>query len=185
MLEGTLFGDICDIIILISAVTLAIINIYKFFAKPTSALKKKSYEAEKHRVEAIIDTKLNEKMPDILYNHDLETRDKYRGDRYNYLLEIKKEVEKDINQTIQEIHQLLSDQNKKIAILTDSSKDVLREKIMMIYHQYKKQKRMPQHAREALDQYYKDYKKEDGNSYIDKYYARMKSWETYEDDYEE
>lgn len=53
---------------------------------------------------------------------------------------------------------------------------------MAIYHQYKKQKSLPIHAREAVDQYYKDYKKQNGNSYIDKYYARIKTWDTYDDE---
>lgn len=184
MFSNTLFGNICDFIILISAVLLAAINIYKFFAKPTSYLKKRSYEAEKKRVEEIIELYFKTKMPEILYSHDLETRDKYRADRQKYLTEIKTEVENDISSTIKDIHNLVTRQNEKIEILADSSKDVLREKIMMIYHQYKKQKAMPMHTREALDQYYKDYKKQDGNSYIDKYYARMKSWVTYDDDEE-
>lgn len=181
-----MFSKICDIIILISALTVALINIYKFFAKPTSFFMKKSHEAEKVRVEAIVDEKLKQDLPKILYNHDLETRDKYRADRDNYLKEIKTEVEKDISGIIQEIHNMVSSQNSKIEVLADSSKDVLREKIMAIYHQYKKNKAMPVHTREALDQYYKDYKKENGNSYIDKYYKRMGCWNTYDDEnYEE
>lgn len=182
MFENTLFGNICDILILISALTIAILNIYKFFAKPTSFIKKKSHEAEKKRIETVVDEKLKTSLPNILYNHDLETREKYKNDRIAYLKEIKTEVEKDISGMIQEIHNMVSDQNTKIKILADSSKDVLREKIMGIYHQYKKAKAMPVHAREALDQYYKDYKKEDGNSYIDKYYKRMESWDTYDDE---
>ena len=46
----------------------------------------------------------------------------------------------------------------------------------------KKEKRFPIHAKEALDELYKDYKAEDGNSYIDKYYARMCTWEAYDDE---
>jgi hypothetical protein len=38
--------------------------------------------------------------------------------------------------------------------------------------------------RQALAQYYKDYKKMGGNSYIDLIYGRMEHWETEEDDYE-
>jgi hypothetical protein len=60
---------------------------------------------------------------------------------------------------------------------------VLREKIMAIYHKNKHERRMSGYEREALTQYYKDYKAINGNSYIDKYYARMKNWATDEDDY--
>lgn len=54
---------------------------------------------------------------------------------------------------------------------------------MAIYHQYKKEKRFPIHVREALDELYRDYKSEGGNSYIDKYYKRMADWEEYEEEY--
>ena len=64
-----------------------------------------------------------------------------------------------------------------------SAKDVLREKIMAIYHEYKQERAYPTYKKEALEQYYKDYKKLNGNSYIDKYYARMKCWREIYDDY--
>ena len=182
MFDDTLFGDICNIIIFLSAVSIAATNLYKFFAKPTSFLKKKSFEAEKRRVEEIVDLKLKEKMPNIIRNHELASREQFLDDRQNCLKKIKEEVESDISEIIQEIHSIVSDQNDKIEILADSSRDVLREKIMAIYHQYKKQKSLPIHAREAVDQYYKDYKKQNGNSYIDKYYARIKTWDTYDDE---
>jgi hypothetical protein len=54
---------------------------------------------------------------------------------------------------------------------------------MAIYHKNKHERSMMEHEREAVDQYYKDYKKLKGNSYIDKYYSRMKSWQTIYDDY--
>lgn len=63
---------------------------------------------------------------------------------------------------------------------------MLRQRIMDIYHRYKADRRMPIYAKEALDELYKDYKAEGGNSYIDKYYKRMCLWETYDDEnYEE
>ena len=40
------FSQFCDIIILISALCIAITNIYNFFAKPTSKLKKKKTEEQ-------------------------------------------------------------------------------------------------------------------------------------------
>ena len=60
-----------------------------------------------------------------------------------------------------------------IEVLKQGTKDVLRQKIMAIYHEYKAERAFPIHVKEALDELYKDYKKEVGNSYIDKYYGRM------------
>jgi hypothetical protein len=70
-------------------------------------------------------------------------------------------------------------------IMIKSGKDVLREKIMGIYHKRKKQRALQQHEKEALDEWYKDYKAMNGNSYIDKYYARMKTWIVIPDNYDE
>lgn len=158
-------GKIVDLIILIGALCAAIYKIWDFFAKPTSKLKQKSLEKEKERIGAIID----EKMPTILYDHDLKTRDKYRADRENYLQEIKKEV-------LEEVGGDISKNNGTIEALKISAKDVLREKIMAVYHKNRQNRILSEYEKEALDQYYKDYKALGGNSYIDKRYNRMIKW---------
>ena len=124
---------ICDIIILVGAVVVAIANISKFLGKPISFFQKKQ---------------------------DKEFKEKF-----------KKELDEELPKSIIEnnISELLL-------------KDVLREKIMGIYNTGKKTKALTQHQREALDQYYKDYKAEHGNSYIDKYYNRMIVWAVVDDD---
>ena len=53
---------------------------------------------------------------------------------------------------------------------------------MDIYHRYKKEKTYPMYEKEKLEELYKDYKAEKGNSYIDKYYNRMRTRETYYED---
>ena len=57
-----------------------------------------------------------------------------------------------------------------------SARDVLREKIMCIYRRGKRTKEMDEDDRDALIQYYKDYKALNGNSYIDDRYERMRKW---------
>lgn len=98
------------------------------------------------------------------------------------MLDIKNEVLSDTKQTLDEIKALNIEQSKSIELLTTSSKDVLRQRIMAVYHQYKKEKRFPIYEKEKLAELYKDYKAENGNSYIDKYYKRMSTWETYYED---
>ena len=114
-------------------------------------------------------------MPQILYDHDLKTKEKYKNDRQNYLNEIKGEI-------LQEIGDDLSSNTKTIEALVISAKDVLREKIMAIYHKNKYNRTMTEYEREALNQYYIDYKALDGNSYIDKRYNRMNKWKVIYDD---
>jgi hypothetical protein len=169
---GLSIHDIVDYIILFAALIGAIYKIYDFFAKPTSKLKSRALDREKIRIGAVID----EKMPTILYNHDLETRNKYRADRENYLKEIKDEV-------LAEIGDSIVSNTDTINALKISAKDVLREKIMAIYHKNKYNRTMTEYEREALTQYYKDYKALDGNSYIDKRYARMDKWQIIYDEY--
>ena len=164
-------SELVDYIILLGALCAAIYKIYDFVATPTSKIKQRAQEKEQARIRAIV----NEIMPQILYNHDLETREKYKNDRQNYLNEIKEEI-------LQEIGHDISSNTQTIDALVISAKDVLREKIMAIYHKNKYNRTMTEYEREALNQYYVDYKALNGNSYIDKRYNRMDKWKVIYDD---
>lgn len=156
---------ICDWIVLIAAVLVGISTICKFFGKPIKFIKNKSNEEEKERVKAI----LAEVLPGMLVAHDLQVRDKYKADRENYLKEIYAEV-------LKRTQGPMLEQNQIIDTLTRSQKDVLREKIMGLYHKGKSTRTLENWEKEALTQYYQDYKAMKGNSYIDKYFNRMKKW---------
>lgn len=164
-------SELVDYIILLGALCAAIYKIYDFFATPTSKIKQRAQEKEKARIKAIV----NEIMPQILYDHDLKTKEKYKSDRQNYLNEIKDEI-------LQEIEDDISSNTRTIDALVISAKDVLREKIMAIYHKNKYNRTMTEYEREALNQYYVDYKALNGNSYIDKRYNRMDKWKVIYDD---
>lgn len=168
---GFTISELVDYLILIGALIVALERIYDFFAKPGSRLKNRRVERENARIDARIEAKL----PTILHDHDIETRDKYKGDRQNYLNEIKDEVLKEVGDEIQT-------NSKTIDALVISAKDVLREKIMAIYHKNKYNRTMTEYEREALNQYYVDYKALEGNSYIDKRYNRMDKWKVIYDD---
>ena len=87
---------------------------------------------------------LEEVLPNKLYDHDLKIRDKYKSDRTNYLNEIKQEV---LNQVGGPIAQNADD----LEALKISARDVLREKIMRIYHTYKHERAFPLYEKEALE----------------------------------
>ena len=165
-------GGVVDLIILLGALCTAIYKIWEFFAKPTSTLKKKKEEKERTRIITILD----EVLPEKLKNHDLQVRDKYKADRANYLKEIKNEV-------LSQVGGVIAQNTDDLEALKISARDVLREKIMAIYHKNKYERSLTQYEKEALEQYYKDYKKLNGNSYIDKYNNRMKLWTIVYDDY--
>lgn len=173
--------NISDAIIVIGGVVVAITNIYKFFAKPTSYFKARAEQMEKERISAI----LAEELPQVLLDHDLETRKKYLSDREAYLNEIKAEVLEEVGDIIEQIKEINLSQSNTIETLARSSRDMLREKIMALYHKGKRTKTLALYEREALEQYYIDYKAEKGNSYIDKYYGRMTNWQIIDSDEED
>lgn len=192
---------ICDIIILVAAVCMAISNIYKFFANGGKKVKNKidenraeQLQAERTRTretiaevnteqeaarKAEIVSVLKEELPAMLREHDLEIRKRYKADREQYLLDIKEAVVQEIETQLNAVDSIQSD----MVALAESAKDVLREKIMALYHKNKRSRTLEEHEKEALVQYYKDYKAIGGNSYIDKYWVRMESWSVIPDDY--
>jgi hypothetical protein len=119
-------------------------------------------------------------MPALFQAHDLETREKYLSDRERYLQDIKREVLSNVQDELGQVSKLTS-QYEALAI---SAKDVLREKIVCMYENNKDARTLRFFERRALDQYYKDYKKLGGNSYIDIIYNRMITWEVIPDDYQ-
>lgn len=179
------FTLLCNGIVLIAGIVVAIKNIAEIIGKPIvrsadAAFKRKTmFVTEEQEFKNRIVEIMGEVLPGILYNHDLETRDKYRADRERYLQEIKAEVLKQINGELVQISEL----TLRYKSLEISAKDVLREKIVCLYENNKERKKLKYFERQALKQYYKDYKAMNGNSYIDKIYSRMETWETEEDDY--
>lgn len=167
----TLSG-VVDLIILIGALCAAIYKIWDFFAKPTSNLKKRSIDKEKARIIAILD----EELPKRFEAHDLETRKKYLADRQQYLQDIKEEVIKAIGGSV-------TQNQSDLEALKISARDVLREKIMRIYRDGRATRTIHEDDKDALIQYYKDYKALKGNSYIDVRYDRMKKWTVVYDDF--
>ena len=53
-----------------------------------------------------------------------------------------------------------------------------------MYESNKDQRKLRHFERRALDQYCRNYRAMNGNSYIDIIYDRMKTWEVEPDDYE-
>ena len=168
---------VCNVIIIIGGACMAIKNVSEWLGKPIKIFRKRADAQLEDKIKEV----LGNVLPEILYNHDLEVRDRYKADRQRYLQEIKDEVLLSMEQELGQVATL----TKQYEALAISAKDVLREKIMQIYFKNRRDRTLTYHEREALDQYYIDYKAIKGNSYIDKYYNRMKLWQVVEDDYDE
>lgn len=94
---------------------------------------------------------------------------------------LKKEIS-EIKDVVNEVKEINLQQSTMIEHMDKSTKDILRQRIMTIFHTYRHTHSMPLHVREELEELFKDYKAQNGNNYIDKYYERMKSWKDIEDD---
>lgn len=157
-----LLQTICDVIILIGTAVVAITNISRFLGRPFLFFQKRQDKDLREKIKK----QLEEELPKLVSDDS-----------------ISKIILNNISPVLEEIKELNIQQNRRIEILANSSRDILREKIMGIYNAGKKAKALTQHQREALTQYYTDYKAEDGDSYdIEKYYNRMNSWSIIDDE---
>lgn len=164
--------SVCDLIILFGTAYFMILKMIDSFAKPTSKLKKKRVDKEKEKIKEALD----EALPKYLESHNIEIKEKF-------LNEIKEALREENKNDFEEIKEINKSQNEQLKYLKEmilkinnSSKDIMRQKIMAIYHANKKTKTLTIYDKESLDELYKDYKAQNGNSYIEKYYARMKKW---------
>lgn len=180
--------SICDLIVVVGAAYFTIIKIINSFAKPSSKIKKKQEEKERERMRNF----LKEIMPEFFKQHDEEFKKLILQNEDTYINEVKDRVVEELKEGLKEIKDINKNQNKqldelneKLMLINNSSKDVMRQKIMSIYHNNKKQKTLSIYDKETLDELYKDYKSQLGNSYIDKYYNRMKNWNIIDENLEE
>lgn len=169
--------NVCNIIIIVGGAIMAIKGVSEWLGIPVKVFKKKSEKNFETKVRMI----LEETLPNMLVEHDKKVREKYLADREAYLQEIKKEVLTSIQGELNQVGSL----SKQYETLAVSARDVLREKIMQLYFKNKPTKTLTLHEKEALDQYIKDYKAINGNSYIDKYNNRMQRWTVIDDDDDE
>ena len=176
-IENTTFYLICSVLILLATTISSVCIIVNTVRNPV----KKIEEKNDAKLRDKICTTLKEVLPEILKEHDLETKERYKADRERYLNEIKSSVLTDTQNELNQV-KLLGVQYESLVI---SAKDILREKIIKIYIDNKDEKRLSVLERERLDQFYRDYKSLKGNSYIDKYYNRMIKWEIDDDDYDD
>jgi hypothetical protein len=158
---------ICDWIILLAATGTAIYKLIEFVSKPTSKIKQRKKEQLKEA--------LKEVVPPYIETYSKQIQPQCAK-------QISSQVLGSIQDDIKEIKAMNIKQTNQIGNMNTSLKDILRQKIMTIYHTYRKYQALPISEREKLDEFYKDYKAQDGNSYIDKYYKRMGTWETLTDE---
>lgn len=88
----------------------------------------------------------------------------------------------DQTKLLNEIKELNLHQSQEISKLTVGIKNIQRQQIMMIYNDNKHERTLEETEKERLDELYRDYKSEGGNSFVDKYYKRMCNWQIVSDE---
>lgn len=155
---------LANAVILISAVILAVKNIYSFFKAPVGTLQKKAKEEEKKRIEQVLD----EKMPELL------------GKNCETIMVSLKEIK---DMTVSQEKQLAQVQ-KSLVLINKSQLDVLRYNMNKLYYKYRPYKKILSADKKAFIKLYEDYKDMDGNTWIDALHDEVVTWEIVEDDSE-
>lgn len=141
------FNNVTDIILLVSAVGLALMNIVQIYIyKPYTFFKNKKIEDKQKRKEELTEM-LNEIVPQSLDSRLSELR------------------------TNQE------DLKQQMAQFTTNTITMMRQDITSIYYKYKDEKQLPLYVYENLKELYSNYESTGGNHYIHKIYDRMMHWE--------
>lgn len=146
---------ICNWVVLCSAVIIAFENIYRFAKKPVE----KTGQA------------INESIQQQVTQSITDNFDKFS-----------KNAEVQHQEILKQISLISDEQDKKIDLLMNTSKDVLRSNIMSVYNRNHKTKTLTITEREVLDEFYSDYTALGGNGSMKKLYERMDNWTVIDDD---
>ena len=195
---------ICDVIILVAAVLVAVTNIYKFFVNSGKGIKK-TVEDVKQKEEKELNEKidarikevvgpmidqsatkltnsftglLDKHLPTRLEQHDQVIKQEHLTEREQYTENIKDEVILEMQEKLSSIEQ----HDQQMTVFAEALKELMRERIMEIYRRNWTTRKLYTHERYELRKAYDSYKSIGGNSYIDEYYATMDAWETVPDE---
>lgn len=173
-------SEICDVIILVGAVFVAAYNIIKYLTKPFVFFKKRR-QKEQEQYKLQLKNILDELIPTYFENYENSIKSKKEEDRLKLIESVTKQIMQQINREFEALKKISQEQSETIEILRKHQVDILRTKIEKIYYRYKDTKTIPHFAYENLQEYYKDYKENNGNHHIDKLYNRMSLWEISEE----
>ena len=157
-------NETANLIILISAVIVAIKTIYHFFKKPVDDITDRAKKSQDQHIEQVLD----EKMPKLL-EKNCET-----------LMASLNEIK---DMTLSQEKRLI-DIQKSIDLLNVSQLDMLRYNMNRIYYKYRPYKRILDADKKAFIKLYNDYKEMKGNTWIDALYAELKEWPIVENEEE-
>jgi hypothetical protein len=92
------------------------------------------------------------------------------------------EIKDEVVHVVQDRLDAVDTHEARMVVFSEVLKELLRERIMLIYGRNKASRQLEEHEKIELDRAYCLYKKMNGNSYIDEYFARMKVWKIVPDE---
>lgn len=170
----TIVQTICDFIILIGAVVLAVTRIAEFFGKPLSFFNKKKEQVETERLQKI--------LAELIPKYITEDGDKRFA---AFSEEMKQSIHDQIDEQFKSIKANSIKQDETVEAIRVGMMNILRQRIMDIYERGEETRTISRTEKEVVDELFEDYTSLNGNSYIIKYYNRIcDDWEVIPDSYD-
>ena len=158
-------NSICNIIILVSAVIIAIKNIYSFFKKPVDTIQERANQREEEHILSLIADHVPEEVE--------RCGQKYADDFQMLMLKIDELKEMQEAQDTQ-----IASIQSKLDLLNNSQMDMMRYDMNRIYYKYLPYHKILACDKKAFIKLYNDYKPMGGNTWIDDLFDQIKDWET-------
>lgn len=186
-LYGISLTDICNVIVLVSAVIIAGTNIWNFFKKPVDDMQERANAREEEHIEEVIDRR----VPDLLAEHSARVKNERNREDACMAQSIKDDIIAAVDQKVDELKQMTMEQDKQLTaigksidLLNQSQLDMMRYNMNKIYYKYHPYKKIMSADKKAFIKIYNDYKLMDGNTWIDTLYGELKDWPIAEDESE-
>lgn len=183
-LQNITLTEVCNIIVLISAVIIAGKNIWEFFKKPVDDLQVRANAREEEHIEEVIDRR----VPELLATHSEKVKGERNHEEACRAQSIKDDIIAAVEGRIDELKNMTVEQDKQLSsliksmdLLTQSQMDMMRYDMNRIYYKYRQYKKILSADKKAFIKIYHDYKSMDGNTWIDALYAELKDWPIVED----
>ena len=183
-LQQITLTQVCNVIVLVSAVIIAGKNIWEFFKKPVDDLQARASEREEAHIEEVIDRR----VPDLLAAHSEKVKGERNHEEACRAQSIKDDIIAAVDEKIGELKLMTVEQDKQLSsirksidLLNQSQLDMMRYDMNKIYYKYRPYKRILSADKKAFIKIYNDYKSMDGNTWIDALYAELIEWQIVED----
>ena len=183
-LQNITLTEVCNIIVLVSAVIIAGKNIWEFFKKPVDDLQVRANAREEEHIEEVIDRR----VPELLAKHSEKVKGERNHEEACRAQSIKDDIIAAVDDRLDELKNMTVEQDKQLSsliksmdLLTQSQMDMMRYDMNRIYYKYHQYKKILSADKKAFIKIYHDYKSMDGNTWIDALYAELKDWPIVED----